>query len=73
MDQNTAQPAAAGAPDSVPRVTFGPGPTDTMPADWASRGLTWLREHEPQAFIRMMSQGVFGIEPAANGRRRGGQ
>jgi hypothetical protein len=50
-------------------VSFGPRDDDAMTVSWASRGLTWLFAHRPQAFADMMNEGVFGIEK----QRRGGR
>lgn len=51
-----------------PDVAFGPHDTDRMPASWASKALTWLKDNRPQVFAEAMTQGVFGIE---NTRGRG--
>lgn len=40
-------------PDAA-RVKFGPRPDDDMPASWAERGLTWLKQNRPGVFADMM-------------------
>lgn len=64
MDDTEQEPRA-------PDVMFGPHHSDRLPHEWASRGLTWLKEHRPQVFADMMTEGVFGIDRARRNTRRG--
>jgi hypothetical protein len=41
-------------PPAAQDIKFGPRDDDAMPASWASRGLTWLHEHNPKVFGDMM-------------------
>ena len=54
--------APNGTAPREPDVSFGPHDTDRMPASWASKALTWLKEHNPNAVADAMEKGVFGIE-----------
>jgi hypothetical protein len=51
----------------VTHISFGPGPTEEIPADWAEKGLTWLKASRPQVWMDML-QFVMGIEKKPRGR-----
>lgn len=55
------RPQFTPAPPAPARISFGPRDDDSMPASWASRGLTWLKENRPSVFADMMLA-IVGVE-----------
>ena len=48
----------------LPRVPFADGDTDSLPFDWAERGLRWLYANRMNTWMDMMRYGVFRYEDA---------
>jgi hypothetical protein len=56
MSETDTRPALNGQAPEPPRVRFGPGKTQTMPAEWAEAMLTAWREKDPKRFGDALAQ-----------------
>lgn len=44
------------------RARFGPGPTETIPAEWVEPFLTFVKDYHPLVFAAAIQRGVLGID-----------
>lgn len=68
LDAQHAAVSRAARDAEEPRVSFGPGPSDTMPLVWAEECLTWLYANRKTVFGDMMLARL-GIEKKTPGRK----